>query len=159
MNQKDLLEALEKSREDFLELIDNLSNEELVEPEVGSNWSVKDIMAHLTRWEAELVKLLWQVRMGQTPTSAQFSRQPVDGLNAQWYEEMKSRDLRHILDDFHGVRAQTIRRVEEFSDKDLQDTRRFSWAEGKALWEWVAADSFKHEEEHADQVRMWLVNR
>jgi hypothetical protein len=159
MNRLELLTALVTCRENFLEFIDDLPDEALVEAGVNGNWSVKDILAHLTRWEAELVKLLWQVKLGQTPTSAQFSKQSVDELNDQWFREMRSRPLDRILEDFHGVRTQTARRVEAFSDKDLEDGKRFVWAGGRALWEWVASDSFEHEAEHAEQIHAWRVNK
>ena len=159
MKYLELQNALEASREGFLELIEGLSDEELVATGVTGCWSVKDILAHLTRWEAELVKLLWQTSLGQQPTSAQFSRTPLNELNDQWFKEMQSRPLDRILEDFHGVRTQTIRRLESFSDKSLEDDKFYPWLGGRPLWEWVASDSFDHEAEHADQIYAWKLNK
>jgi hypothetical protein len=155
MNKRELLDELESSRERFLELLDDLADDAFEEPGVIGVWSLKDVLAHLTRWEAELVKLLWQISQGQVPTSAQFSQISVDTMNEKWYREMRSRSLDLVLQDFHSVRNQTMRRVEEFLDKDLMDPNRYRWLEGKPLWKWVAADSFEHEDEHALQVKTW----
>jgi uncharacterized damage-inducible protein DinB len=84
MNKKELLALLEESHERVLEAIEGLSTEEMSEPGVMDNWSVKDILAHLTRWEAELIKLLWQTRQGMRPTSLHFNQShSVDEVNAR----------------------------------------------------------------------------
>jgi hypothetical protein len=155
MNNLELQNQLEASRESFLELIEGLSDRELIEPGANGSWSIKDILAHLTRWEAGLVKLLWQLSVGQQPTTAQFSKTPVDELNDQWFKEMYARPLDRILEDFHGVRTQTFRRLESFSDKILEDKKHYPWLSGRALWEWIASDSFEHEAEHAQQIEVW----
>jgi hypothetical protein len=58
---------------------------------------------------------------------------------------------------FDSVRGQTLRRVEVFSNAALIDPRRFPWKQGRPLFEWIAEDSFRHEEEHAGQIRAWRV--
>lgn len=156
MEKEALLEELEETREETLDLLDELPDEALEEPGVVGEWSVKDILAHLTSWEAELVKLLWQASQGQKPSSVHFSSKfTVDELNARWFTESKNRPLERIYDDFNGVRKQTIRRLESFSDKDLNDPKRFPWLKGRPLWEWVAEDSFRHEIEHREQILQW----
>lgn len=155
MNKAEIMAALEESRENFLDAIDRLSNEELQQPGVIDGWSVKDILVHLTRWEAELVKLLWQARQGKSPSTVYFSRVVVDEMNDRWYQESRTRSLQVALEDFHGVRNQTIRRVEEFNDKDLIEPKRYPWLKDTPLWEWIAGDSFEHETEHAAQIRAW----
>jgi len=159
MNKRELLDELESSRERFLELIDDLVDEAFEEPGVNGAWSLKDVLIHLTRWEAELVKLLWQVSQGEAPTSAHFSKISVDTLNEKWYSEMSSRSLEMVLQDFHNVRNQTMRRIEDFSDRDLLEQKRYRWLGGKPLWIWIAADSFEHEDEHILQVKTWKEQR
>jgi hypothetical protein len=155
MTKSEILTALNEGRERFLEAIEDLTPDQMKETGVVGEWSVKDILVHLTRWEAELVKLLWQASQGQKPTSAHFSSSSVDDLNARWYQESRTRPLERILEDFHGVRAQTVRRVEDFSDEDLTDPKRYLWLNDAPLWEWIAGDSFEHEAEHGAQIRAW----
>lgn len=161
MDKNQLLEALETGREQFLDLIEGLSEAELQQPGVVGDWSIKDILAHLSRWEGELIKLLWQARNGQRPTAAQLSQlsDADDDTNARWYAESRQRPLELILADFHAVRNQTERRVESFSEHDLTDPGRFAWLGGRPLWEWIKGDSFGHEAEHAAQIRAWLEGR
>jgi len=155
MSKEDILKALEVSREDFLDAIDGLTEETLQQPGVMGEWSIKDILIHLTRWEAELVKLLWQAKQGKMPSSVHFSNIEVDEINEHWYQDSRSRTLEIALADFHGVRNQTIRRVEDFNDKDLTDPKAYPWLKDIPLWQWIAGDSFEHEAEHAVQIRDW----
>jgi hypothetical protein len=165
MNQNELLKALENEREKFLDLIDDLSEDELQEPGVTGDWSIKDILSHLTHWEAELVKLLWQARRGQEPSAlilrglAGEDEEEVDQTNARWHAELSGRPLESVLEDFHAVRTQTIRRVEAFKEAELADPNRYRWLDGKPLWEWIEGDSFGHEAEHAMEIRAWLEKR
>jgi hypothetical protein len=155
MNKDEILEALEDEREKFLDAIEGLNEPELLQPGVVGQWSVKDLIAHITLWEAELVKLLWQTAQGQKPTTVHFSGVDMDARNAAWYQEQKDRSMERIVADFAAVRKQTSRRVEAFSDKDLNDQSRFSWLRGHPLWEWIAEDSFAHEAEHTAQILDW----
>jgi hypothetical protein len=160
MDKTELLEALEDGRQELLEMIEDLPDEALLEPGVEGEWSIKDILAHLTYWEGQIVTLLYQVSRGMPqPSTAHFGEESVDALNARWQEQNKSRSLEMIWNDFLGVRKQTIRRVLEMSEADLTDPNRYPWAKGVALIEWVANDSVLHEEEHADSIREWLDRR
>lgn len=161
MNKPELLTALRKSHEDFLQAIEGLTEEEMNEPGVNGDWSVKDILSHLTRWEAELVKLLWQTSQGITPSGLAISAtsEEVDELNARWVQEDRERSLSQVLEDLHGVRKQTIRRVEALSEEDLTDAKRYAWLGEVPLWKWIAIESYEHEAEHLSQIQAWREKR
>jgi hypothetical protein len=156
MNKSEILILLEESREKFLDILDELPQDLWILSGVIGDWSVKDILSHLSRWEAELVKLLWQARQGQRPTTIHFTQLDVDETNRVWFNESHARSLERVLEDFHAVRNQTILRVEAFSDKDLNDSKRFAWLASRPLWEWIASDSFEHEAEHASHILEWI---
>lgn len=159
MTKTEIIAKLEEGREQFLDAIEGLSEDDMLQPGVVDEWSVKDILVHLARWETELVKLLWQANQGQKPTSALVSSDSVDELNARWYQESRARPLRLVLDDFHGVRTQTMRRVEELPEKAFNDLHYYRWLDNQPLWEWIAGDSFDHEAEHEAQIRAWRAER
>ena len=159
MNKDEILDALEDGREQFLDAIEGLPDEALLEAGVIEDWSIKDMLFHMSMWEAELIKLLWQVSHGEKPTTMHFTQVDVDATNAAWLELSNARPLERVLDDFEAVRKQTARRVEAFEDKDLEDPKRYAWLSERPLWEWIASDSFEHEAEHAEQVRKWRATR
>ena len=156
MNQAEIITQLNEEHQQLMTAIEGLAPEEMQEPGVNGDWSIKDILTHLCAWEAELVKLLWQASSGKKPNTVHFdSERDVDAMNLSWYNERKERPLEAVLEDLHAVRKQTLRRVAEFTDKELNDPEAFTWLRGYPLWEWIASDSFKHVPEHTAQIQAW----
>ena len=58
MDKQQLLKQLEKAWTAIKESYAGLSDAQLTEPGVMGNWSVKDILAHVTTWEEEALKYL-----------------------------------------------------------------------------------------------------
>jgi len=156
MNKPTLLSSLDSSRQQLLAAIDGLSDDELTQPGVMDDWSVKDLLSHLTAWEAEGVKLLTQARAGKRPAFLDLGN--TDTLNAKWYKETKKRPLDRVLADFESVRKQTVKQVEAWSDKELSDPNLFKWLDGNPLWKWIADETFEHEAEHIEQIKQWREN-
>jgi hypothetical protein len=157
MEKTELLEALEDGHQELLEMLQDLPDEMMLQPGVCGDWSIKDILAHLTYWEGQVVTLLFQAQRGvEKPTTAHFGKETVDELNQRWYLTGKERPLDIIWQDWQGVRKQTLRRVTDMSQKDLNDVQRYPWLKGVPLFQWILNDTVDHEEEHADQIREWL---
>ena len=159
MDKTELLEELEEGQQELIDLLADLPDEALLEPGVVGDWSVKDILAHLSHWEGQLVTLLFQAKQMPKPTTVHFGKEKVDALNERWRAVGQDRALELVWQDWLGVRKQTIRRVGELSEKDLNDPQRYPWLKGVPLWQWIANDTLEHEDEHADQIREWLDRR
>lgn len=155
MKKETIISKLTTGRQEILGLLEEFSQDEMEIPGVVERWSLKDLLVHLTRWEAELIKLLWQAQGGNQPTTVHFIQDNADKINERWFQESLSRPFEVVWKDFLAVREQTLRRVKAFSERDLNDAQRFKWLGGGALWEWIAEDSFTHEAEHAEHIREW----
>lgn len=160
MEKSQIIRELESSREEFLDAIAGLEDEEMLEPGIVGDWSIRDLLAHISHWEGELVTMLYQARAGQKPDRQEISGQEqIDQLNAHWYQESRDRPLDLIKSDFRGLRPQTIRRVSEFTNEELNDPELYDWLRDAPLWRWIAVDTFEHEREHAEQIREWRAER
>ncbi|RMF41164.1 MAG: ClbS/DfsB family four-helix bundle protein [Anaerolineae bacterium] len=148
MNKATLLAELENSREALLDALEALPEEALLRPGTVGDWSIKDTLAHLTMWEAQLITLLWQARQGRKPSTVHFQKRNTDDINAEWHRQNQNRPLALVWSDFVNIREQTIRRVQAIPEGDLLDPRRYSWLRGRPLWKWIAAHTFEHERKH-----------
>jgi len=155
MTKDELLDALEDEREKFLDAIDGLSEEDMELPGAASGWSVKQVIFHMNMWEAETIKALWQIEDGKKPGLADLSEEEIEVLNARWAEEALARPLDLVLEDFHSIRNQTNRRVRAISDRNLNDSQRFTWLNGSPLWELVADETYLHEADHRAEILSW----
>jgi uncharacterized damage-inducible protein DinB len=157
MDKTELLEVLEDSRQELLELLEALPDEMMLEPVRPDGWAIKDLLAHLTYWEGQTVTLLFQAQRGAAkPSTAHFGKETVEQLNARWHASSRERPLEMIWQDWISVRKQLLRRTNELSEADLTSPGRFPWLKNKALYELILSDTVEHEEEHADQIRAWL---
>ncbi len=153
MSKKEILERLRTERARLEAAIAGLSEETMRQPGAVGHWSVKDVLAHITAWEAELVTALWYNTIGRRPRLADIRN--VDAWNERRYKENKDRPLERILNDFHGVHEQLLQRVEALSDEELDDPRLYEWTGGKTLAEVIAENSYAHEAEHAEQIEAY----
>lgn len=155
MNKAEIITALKDEHEKFLKTVENLPDQAIQQSGTVGDWSVKDVISHLSRWEAEMVRLLWQIQQDQKPDTAHFSGRETDDINAEWQKEMKNRTVAQVLSDYNAVREQTIKRVAAFSDQDLSDPDRYKGLRGQPLENWIGGDSYEHEAEHAAQIQEW----
>ena len=83
MNRSQLLRRVHTAWEALEQSFAALSEARLTEPGVSGEWSVKDILAHVTTWEAEALKYLPLIVEGGTPPRY-ASEGGIDVFNATW---------------------------------------------------------------------------
>jgi len=157
MTKQELIETLDFSRGAIDDLLEGAPDETLLAPGLNGEWSVKDLLAHLTAWEAEMVRALAQLRQGGRPAYFDIGAEQVDALNAQFYRENKDRPLERILADFEGVRAQLIRQVERYSSAELNAPPKGVGGTTTIL-EYIRSETLKHEQDHLPDLRAWREN-
>ncbi len=154
MRRNALIAALKAVREDTEQALRGLTDAQLEAPGAVGQWSVKDLLAHLTAWEVNVLTNLGKARRGVRPALLNLSEGAVDAQNAKWQAEMANRPLDQVLEDFRGARSQMLRQVEGLSDEDLAAAP--AWL-GVPLGDYIASDSYEHEAEHLSQIKDWRV--
>jgi uncharacterized protein (TIGR03083 family) len=153
MNRDELLKSLAASRAELDAALAGLAEAQMTEPGVMGDWTLKDVLAHLTAWEVELVTVLGKLARGQTPKPAGQTDAETDALNAKWYRDYKNRPLDRVLADYHAVRPQTIRQVERLTVSDLTAPRK--WLKGGTLHDMILSETIEHDAEHLPHIREW----
>ncbi len=157
VTQADLLARIRAARADLLAVLDQAPPEKRDLPATLGEWSLKDTLAHLNFWGGQLVTLLYQLRAGAPLTTLSVNPAlDVDAQNRRWFEQGKDRPWELVWTDFIGLHNQMLRRVAEFSDAELNNPRLHPKLRGKPLWQWIEADTYDHDAEHAAAIRAWL---
>jgi len=96
----------------LLSVFSDLATEELCQPGAVGEWSVKDVLAHLTAWEKRLLQ--------------RISGLPEDGVgmgtpqyNAQVYEANKDRFLEDVITEFHLTHLQVLHKLESMPEAEI----------------------------------------
>ena len=124
MNRMQLLKLLDNAWSEFNESYSGLSESELIEPGVTGNWSVKDIIAHVTWWEEEALKHLPLILAGGRPPRYSVTYGGIDAFNAKMTEQKKQLSLDEVLrqrDETHQRLIDYVETVPE--DQIIKETR------------------------------------
>lgn len=153
MSKQNLLNELEAARIGLRAAIEDLDSDTMLRPGVAGVWSVKDILAHVTAWESELVTALNQAQGRGVPKIMQID--DFDAWNAEQYRINAPRPLALVLQDFEGVFEKMFEMVRDYNEKDLTDRWRYPWMEGEPLSYLIEETASLHEREHAEEIRVW----
>lgn len=91
MNKPQLLARLDKAWSAFKQSWAGLTDDQMQEPGVVGEWSVKDIIAHVAGWEEEALKNLPLINLCVRPPRYADLYGGIDAFNAQMTE--RNRDL------------------------------------------------------------------
>ncbi len=154
MTKAELIHQIESAWNDLQAALDGLTEEQMHQPGVVGEWTIKDILAHITAWQSRLIATMFKAERGVTPETTEAGK-TVDQLNEKFYQEMKDRPFEQVWDDLDSSYHQLLSRLESWKEKDLFDTKRFKWMKGQPFSAYVAGDSYEHYAEHAAQIRAW----
>lgn len=124
-----------------------LSDSELLESCVTGNWSVRDIIAHVTWWEEEALKHLPLILAGGKPQRYSVAYGGIDAFNAQMTEQKRNLSLDEVLrqrDETHHRLIDFIQTVPE--DQIARETR---------FRRRLRLDTYSHYPKHAEAIRKW----
>ena len=123
MDKQQLLKQLEKAWAAINESYAGLSDSKMTEPGVMGNWSVKDILAHVTTWEEEALKYLpLIITGGRPPRYIQYGG--IDAFNAQMTEQKRDLALSDVLRQQDETRRRLIAYIKSApEDQFMRDTR------------------------------------
>jgi len=155
MPKADVIADLRAARTALLASIEGLTDDQLLQIGAVGLWSVKDALAHLVSWEAELVTLFSQLEQHKRRAPRIVEIEDIDEWNDEQYHTNAARPLAAILEDFDGVHKHLIRAIEALDNQTLDDNRRFPWMEGEPLSYLILENATWHEEEHAEDIRAW----
>ena len=149
----ELLTVLEDTRTELETVLVDLDETQLVATDTCGTWSIKDVLAHLTACEAEIVTGLSRIRRGQDPGKVLYTDAEIQAQNEKWWAESRDRPLDRVLADFYGVRKQIIQQLESLNDQDINASR--SWFQGRTIADWVQDEIVKHDREHTAELVEW----
>lgn len=142
--------------EALLHEIQDIGEDHMTQPGVAGEWSIKDIVAHLTGWRRRTVGR-FQAALRHEPLPPPLwpaHLQTDDEINAWIYAANRDRPLADVLRESRDVFEQLVETLAAFPAADLLDPTRFPWLEGEPL---SGALFFAHfHEEHEPDMRAWL---
>ena len=162
MNKSQLLNWLQEEYRQWEGLLDQIGTARMEQPGVNGDWSMKDIVAHLTGWNRRLVAHIGAAARGEPepPTPWPAHLQTDDEINAWIHASYRGRSLREVIDESRQVFQEILTVVEGFPDdvriEVVQHDRAYYlvWL-GEERYQ--PGEFFDHfHDDHEPDVRAWL---
>jgi hypothetical protein len=146
MERQQLLKRLEMAWTAIKESYAGLTDSQLTEPGVMGNWSVKDILAHVTTWEEEALKYLPLIINGEKPPRyVQYGG--LDAFNAQMTEQKRGLALSDVLRQLDETHHWLINYLQSVPEEHFTRETRFRHR--------LRLDTYSHYPLHARAIQQW----
>ena len=155
ISRAELLDRICAERMVFEATLARLNPEQFLQSGVQGDWTVKDILAHVSAWERRMVRWMEEALAGAVPAQPQTDAE-VDALNALSYAEDRDKTLEVVMAESVRSFDEAYQVTQAASAEDLEQPDRFPWREGAGLWRMVAANTWWHYREHGEVIRAWL---
>jgi hypothetical protein len=135
----------------FKESYAGLSDDAMLEPGITGDWSVKDIIAHVTWWEQEALIHLPVILEGGRPARYSVTYGGIDAFNALRLEQKRPLCLAEVLKQQEETHRRLIAYIQSVPEDQLTRETRFRRR--------IRLDTYGHYPEHGEAIRSWREKR
>jgi hypothetical protein len=144
----EIINRVRASHAELVSALQRFTLDKMTLPGVNGEWTIKDMLAHVTWWEKHLLRRL---RSGHDDvydgvTDVAEGRRRTDEANARILAEHRDQPLPAALDDFDASYAATLAYIEAMPADDLAR---------EDIAEPVGFDTYGHYPEHTQMLEKW----
>jgi len=153
VDKRDLIRRIESARRGWDDLLAQVPDDLALKPGTEGELSAKDLVAHVTWYEREVVKML---RTRTMDVSGLWALSP-DERNAAIYRQVRDMSLEDVRAESVRVCAALLEQLELLPEEAYHDAARFAdmppdWVP----WELIAGNTIWHYPDHTVAIRRLL---
>ncbi len=141
----EILEHIISSRVALTTAIYGLSEADLIAEHPVGKWSVKDVMAHIGRWEEVCLDVLQAYMRDKTVTEEYKKYNDFLAYNDKWEAELQAYSLQEAIDHFERAHQRLLGFLSTLAPEQWDGYVRA----------WVQGSTWHHFDEHGEQIRAW----
>jgi hypothetical protein len=170
MNEKkkntkhEYLDSLRKEKDRWEDLLAPLDEAQVVAPILPSQWSIKDVIAHLMAWQQITNARLRAALEGREPEYPHWLKgldpddeENLDQINAWIYASYQDKDWPSVYRDWRDGYQRVLEAGEAIPEHDLLEVGKYPWIEGYALSA-VLLGTYEHHQEHREPLLALLAD-
>jgi len=154
MGQQNITQQFIDTRQQFLNGLEGLTEQEIIQPQVEGVWTIKDIIGHLASWQELCLKLLICLATDKPYTPPDIP----DGWNDKEATRKRSIPLDKIKTEFSSVFEEILAETYVLTPKQWEQKMKMPWGELATIGEMVNGLAI-HEEEHLKAIQKWLAKK
>ena len=144
-DRESMLGAVSSAWRDLEKAIASVPEGRIDETGVVVEWSVKDLIGHVTTWEREAVRALH--RLADRDLKAVVTWADIDGFNARESDRKRALRLSQLRREFEESHSQLTALLSDFPEEELSS---------KEVEARIRIDTYDHHAEHTAHIRSWL---
>jgi len=146
-----LIAKVDAAWADFHAAYAGLAVEDLMIPGVCGDWSIRDLIAHVTWWDGEALTHLPLVLEGGTPPRYSVTYGGIDAFNAMKTGEKQGLTLEEVRAEAAATHDRLLAYLRSVDPGRLKGNSRFTHR--------LRLDTYGHYPIHAAQIRAWRERR
>lgn len=151
-NKTEFIERIRTSRLKLDEVVKSIDPMFMTAPGVCGDWSVKDVLAHITWHEQEM----FNVVLNRALVGSDLWNVSLELRNKTIYEENRDREQKDVLDDYQVVFESMMDAMETLTDEDLLHASHFAEMPSNwKPWEVIASNTYEHYDDHLAELAAW----
>jgi hypothetical protein len=147
VDRRRVLQRLDTAWRAFEASYAGLSDAQLMKSGVTGDWSVRDILAHVSTWEEEALTHLPLILAGGTPPRYSVKYGGIDAFNALMTEQKARLSLSAVRRQLAGTHRRLIDFIQRAPEDQLGRETRFRRR--------LRLDTYGHYPLHAEAIRRW----
>ena len=158
MSNTNLVLDLTTQRDAILALYDSLSEAQRTAPRTAEDWTIQDMMGHLSFWEQFTLDCIRDTFKQGRPTPLP-PESLTDDLSGQATAQRKDWSWQRIRAEYYNTHNALIGRINALSESELQFYVPSPWVNDAriiTLETMVREDVLGHGQEHLVEIKEWL---
>ncbi len=144
MTKQQVIEKIDKFWGDFKDSLACFSEDELDKPVFDGNWSVKDMIVHVSTWEEQALKNLPLIEKNQRIPRYKDLYGGIDKFNAMTQKSNRSLSIRTAITNLEQTHKRLINYLELVPEEQFKSGTRFLRR--------LSADTYNHYPEHTETI-------
>jgi hypothetical protein len=157
ISKASILHELRAARAEWDALMTEVGENRMTEPGAAGDWSVKDVMAHLTNFSRWFVNASEAHFRGELPPLDGTEAMDFEQRNLFWHQQARDRSLADVQAESQQVFSRLLEVVEAHTEEFLTQPQQFEGIPGSFLiWKMLEGDGYEHYRDHMRSIRAWL---
>lgn len=130
MDKEEVIIFLKDDHAKLVRVISQIERSRMTETKVTGSWDVKDIIAHISAWNWEIIRQVDDVLVNRKPWYVDMNEV---NFNKREVEKRKSWSIDRILEEWDESFEALIQRIEQLSDSEWSFQADFNWPDGSPV--------------------------
>jgi len=151
--------AMKVSHHKLDETLRTLDEIQWTQPKTCGDWSIKDVVAHMSDWQKRVLDWYRAGKRGEIPQAPDpdFGWDQIDEINESIYQRHRDEPLQQVRANFDTSWQQILAAVIAMSEQELFQPRQYPWLGDYILADVIANNTTDHYAEHLKSIQAWLL--